>query len=36
VLAGRDQIVVNVMMFIEHARMINSIFHALDRDAPFG
>ena len=33
VLARRSQIVVNVVMFIEHARMINSIFHALDRDA---
>jgi predicted LPLAT superfamily acyltransferase len=33
VLARRGRIVVNVVMFIEHARMINSIFHALDRDA---
>jgi predicted LPLAT superfamily acyltransferase len=33
VLARRSHIVVNVVMFIEHARMINSIFHALDRDA---
>lgn len=33
VLARRDQIVVNVVMFIEHARMINSVFQALDRDA---
>ena len=31
VLARRSQIIVNVVMFIEHARMINSIFHALDR-----
>jgi predicted LPLAT superfamily acyltransferase len=33
VLARRGQIVVNVVMFIQHARMINSIFHALDRNA---
>ncbi len=33
VLARQSQIVVNVVMFIQHARMINSIFHALDRDA---
>ena len=33
VLAGRSQVVVNVVMFIEHARMINSIFQALSRDA---
>ena len=31
VLARRGQVVVNVVMFIEHARMINSIFQALDR-----
>jgi predicted LPLAT superfamily acyltransferase len=33
VLARRASVVVNVVMFIEHARMINSIFHALDRDS---
>jgi predicted LPLAT superfamily acyltransferase len=33
VLARRGQVVVNVVMFTEHARMINSIFQALDQDA---
>jgi len=33
VLARRKQVIVNVVMFTEHARMINSIFEALDRDA---
>jgi predicted LPLAT superfamily acyltransferase len=33
VLARRSQVVVNVVMFIQHARMINSIFESLDRDA---
>jgi len=33
VLARRNQVVVNVVMFIQHARMINSIFESLDRDA---
>jgi predicted LPLAT superfamily acyltransferase len=32
-LARRRKVVVNVVMFTEHARMINSIFEALDRDA---
>jgi predicted LPLAT superfamily acyltransferase len=33
VLARRSQVVVNVVMFIQHARMINSIFQSLDREA---
>jgi predicted LPLAT superfamily acyltransferase len=33
VLARRSQVVVNVVMFIQHARMINSIFESLDRGA---
>jgi len=33
VLARRAGVVVNVVMFIEHARKINSIFQALDRGA---
>jgi predicted LPLAT superfamily acyltransferase len=33
VLARRGGMVVNVVMYIDHARMINSIFHALDRSA---
>jgi predicted LPLAT superfamily acyltransferase len=33
VLARRGQVVVNVVMFIQHARMINSIFQTLDRNA---
>jgi predicted LPLAT superfamily acyltransferase len=33
VLARRSQVVVNVVMYIQHARMINSIFQTLDRDA---
>ena len=33
VLARRGRVIVNVVMFTEHARMINSIFEALDRDA---
>src|SRR5262245_5064389 len=33
VLARRSQIVVNVVMYIDHARKINSVFQALDRDA---
>jgi predicted LPLAT superfamily acyltransferase len=33
VLARRARMVVNVVMFTEHARMINSVFQALDRDA---
>ncbi len=33
VLARQRQVVVNVVMFIQHARMINSIFQSLDQDA---
>jgi predicted LPLAT superfamily acyltransferase len=33
VLARRAQVVVNVVMFIQHARMINSIFQSLDQEA---
>ena len=33
VLARRSQVVVNVVMFIQHARMINSIFQTLDQNA---
>jgi predicted LPLAT superfamily acyltransferase len=33
VLARRGQVIVNVVMFTEHARMINSIFETLDPDA---